>query len=260
MTAEISIHDVSLRFRAYRNPSPALKEIILDKLLKRNQEQGPIDFYALKNVCLSFNGGDRVGIIGNNGAGKSTLLKTIVGIYPPQEGIMHVRGRVTPLIEVGTGFDMELTGRQNIYLNGALLAYSRAEMRQREQSIIEFSELSEFIDMPVKYYSSGMYGRLAFSIATMIEPEILLVDEIFSTGDAHFVSKATDRMMRLFDHSQIVLMVSHSMGQILKMCNKAIVMDKGEVVKQGDPEAMVCFYLKNIANLSDEEVWPVLSG
>jgi len=248
MTAEIRVENATLRFRTYRNPSPALKELIINTLTQRRAPDDVLEFDALKNLSLTICGGERVGIIGLNGAGKSTLLKMIVGIYPTRRGRISVRGRVTPLIEVGTGFDLEMSGRENIYLNGVLLARSKTEMKRREQQIIEFSGLDEHIDLPIKYYSSGMVGRLAFSIATMIEPEILLVDEIFSTGDALFVDKATDRMLSLFDKSQIVILVSHNMSHILEFCNRVIVLHKGEIVNDGAPAEMVDYYYTHIAH------------
>ncbi len=219
-------------------------------LSRKSSADEIIEFDALKNLNLSFSGGDRVGIIGLNGAGKSTLLKMIVGIYPPQHGAIHVRGKVTPLIELGTGFDHELSGRENIYLNGALLGRSYKQMRAMEDAIIEFSDLEEKIDMPIKYYSSGMMGRLAFSIGTIMEPEILLVDEVFSTGDAQFVQKARVRMEQLISKSSVVVIVSHSMEHIIQFCNRVIVLDKGVVVGDGDPVDMVNYYRLNVAKLA----------
>ena len=154
------------------------------------------------------------------------------------------------MIEIGTGFDVELSGRENIYVNGAILGYSPQEMALREKAIIDFSEISDFIDVPVKYYSSGMYGRLAFSIATMIEPEILLVDEIFSAGDAHFVAKGARRMLDMINSSQIVLYVSHSLEQIKELCNTVIVLHHGIIVNQGEPQEMVKYYVNEIVNAS----------
>jgi ABC-type polysaccharide/polyol phosphate transport system ATPase subunit len=244
----IEIKDVSLRFQIFKDPTPTLKETMVNLISRRKRISPVSEFYALKNINLSIQSGERIGVIGLNGAGKSTLLKMIVGIYPPHFGRIEVRGRVTPMLEIGTGFDVELSGRENIYVNGAILGYSRQEMKGCEQSIIEFSELDKFMDLPVKYYSSGMYGRLAFSIATMIEPEILLVDEIFSTGDAHFVKKGTARMLEMFKSSQIVMYVSHSLEQIHQLCNRVIVLQKGEIVNQGDPDQMIDFYLKTIVN------------
>jgi ABC-2 type transport system ATP-binding protein len=246
MNSIIQIENASLKFRVYHNPTPTLKEWAMEKFRRIGHHNQVTEFYALKNISLTFEGGDRVGIIGLNGAGKSTLLKMIVGIYPPQKGRIYARGRITPMIELGTGFDVELSGRDNIYVNGAILGYSPKEMAKREKDIIEFSELGDFIDMPVKYYSSGMYGRLVFSIATMVEPEILLVDEIFSAGDAHFVDKGSARMLELFKSSQIVLFVSHNMETIRKLCNKVVVLDKGELVIQGETDEMIRYYLDNI--------------
>ena len=243
--SKIVVENASLKFRIYKDPSPTLKESVVNQLLRRNKAP-VVEFYALKNLNLCLQGGDRVGVIGLNGAGKSTLLKMIVGIYPPASGRIEVEGRVTPMIEIGTGFNMELSGRENIYLNGAILGYSPTEMKKREQMIIEFSELKDFIDLPVKYYSSGMYGRLAFSIATMTEPEILLVDEIFSAGDARFVAKGSLRMMELFTNSKIVLFVSHQLEQIRKLCNHVIILHKGEIINQGDVDEMIDFYMKSV--------------
>ena len=248
MTVKIEIQDVTLKFRVYHNPSPALKDSILNFFLKKEKVNQVIEFFALQSISLFFKAGERIGIIGPNGAGKTTLLKMISGIYAPHAGRILIQGKVTPLIELGTGFDLEISGRKNIYLNGAMLGYSRKEMAQIENQIIEFAELKELIDMPVKYYSSGMFGRLAFSIATMIIPEILLVDELFSTGDAHFVSKASNQMLKIMDSSQIVVFVSHNLDQIVKLCNKVIVMDKGMIVNQGTPDEMTDFYLKEIVN------------
>ena len=184
----------------------------------------------------------RLGIVGMNGAGKSTLLKTIAGIYSPHQGRVKVQGRITPLMELGAGFDVEQTGRENIYLNGALLGFSPAEMKLKEQAITEFSELKEFLDMPVKYYSSGMYGRLAFSIATMTQADILLIDEVFATGDAHFVEKSSERILQLLEQSNIVVIVTHSLEQIQKLCNRAIVIDKGIIVNDGSAKEMIDYY------------------
>ena len=253
MSAEIQIDNASLRFRIYRNPSPALKEAMVNFLVRRQTPDDVLEFDAVKNLSLTIDGGERVGIIGLNGAGKSTLLKMISGIYPATHGKVTVKGKVTPLIEVGTGFDMEMSGRQNIYLNGALLALPKKEVREREKQIIDFSGLDAYIDVPIKYYSTGMLGRLAFSIATMIEPEILLVDEIFSTGDAQFVDKATARMLSLFDCSQILILVSHNMNHIEEFCNRAIVLHRGEIINDGPPKEMIDFYYEHIAGLESSD-------
>jgi len=247
MSVNIVLDNVSLKFRIYKNPNPNLKETFVNLVTRKRHLDDVMEFYALKNINAEFNPGDRVGIIGLNGAGKSTLLKTIAGIYPPHQGVIKITGSVTPMIELGAGFDMELSGRKNIYLNGAILGFSKEAMRQREKEIIDFSELNEFIDLPVKYFSSGMFSRLAFSIAVISDPEILIVDEILAAGDAHFVHKATDRMRHLFKNSQIVLFVSHSLEQVEALCNRVLIMNKGEVVAEGDAAEMIRFYKETIA-------------
>jgi ABC-type polysaccharide/polyol phosphate transport system ATPase subunit len=246
MSPLIQAENVTLRFRKYGDRSPSLKQ----RAMQMFSRQGPIapvvEFDALKDINLCFKGGDRVAVIGLNGAGKSTLLKTIVGIYTPQYGRIRVEGSITPLIELGTGFDPDLTGRENIYLNGTMLRRSFRQMRQLESEIIEFAELTEFIDMPLKYYSSGMGGRLAFSIGTMVQPEILLVDEVFATGDEKFNGKAAARMHDLVNKSQIVIFVSHALDKILDICNRAVVLHKGMIVAEGSPEDMAEFYRAQI--------------
>lgn len=250
MSALIDFDQVSLRFRIYHNRTPSIKETVLDWLSQRQKRAtGYTEIYALNHISLTIKSGDRLGIIGRNGAGKSTLLKAIAGIYPLHAGQLLVRGRVSPLIEMGAGFNPELSGRRNIYLNGAMLGIAPEEMAEKEAEIVEFAELAEFIDMPLKYYSSGMYSRLAFSIATAMQPEILLLDELLSTGDSHFVSKATARMHQLFSSSHIVILVSHNMSQILDLCNTAIVLHKGKILMQGTPAECNAFYTsKNFIN------------
>lgn len=249
VNALIDLKQASLRFRIYHNPTPSLKEAVTSRFTRRKQLLNTItEFYALKNINLSIKAGERVGILGLNGAGKSTLLKVIAGVYPLHEGTLTVHGRVTPLIELGTGFNPEVSGRENIYLNGAMLGFSPDEMRLREQAIIDFAEIHEFMDMPLKYYSSGMGMRLAFSIATMIEPEILIVDEVFAGGDAHFVKRATERMNQLLDKSPIVLFVSHNIDLIGKICNRCVVLNKGEIVNDGETKDMMKFYTEQIVD------------
>jgi ABC-type polysaccharide/polyol phosphate transport system ATPase subunit len=248
MSEFIRFQDVSLHFRTYRNPSPSLKESFIAAFTKQKHVTQKDEFFALKDINLQINSGERIGLIGLNGAGKSTLLKVVAGIYPPTTGIVQISGQVTPMIELGTGLDMDLSGRENIYINGSLLGYSKAEMKTKEQDVIDFSELSEFIDMPLKYYSSGMLSRLIFSVGTMVDPEILIIDEIFSAGDARFVEKATNRMEELLDKSRIVLFVSHSLGLVERICNRAIVLDHGRIVNDGAPKKMVEYYLNNIVS------------
>jgi len=248
MKTIIETENISVRFRIYHNPIPSLKDLVVNQFAGKKNRDNFTEFYALRDLTMKVESGDRLGIVGLNGAGKSTLLKTIAGIYFPHKGKITVNGRMTPLMELGAGFDAEQTGRENIFLNGALLGFSPAEMKKKEQAIAEFSELGEFLDLPVKYYSSGMYGRLSFSIATMTEPEILLIDEVFATGDAHFVEKSSQRILHLVEQSQIVIIVSHNLEQIKKLCNRVIVMNKGEIIKDGDPEEMLAYYQATIVN------------
>lgn len=242
MNTLIDLEDVSIKFRIYHNPIPSFKESLVNRISGKKNRDDYTEFYGLNKITLSIKPGERLGIIGMNGAGKSTLLKTIAGIYAPHQGHVRVQGRITPLMELGAGFDAEQTGRENIYLNGALLGFSPMEMSEKEDAIAEFSELKEFLDMPVKYYSSGMYGRLAFSIATMTQADILLIDEVFATGDAHFVEKSGQRILQLLEQSNIVVIVTHSLEQIEKLCNRAIVMEKGIVMNDGQPKEMIDYY------------------
>ncbi len=242
MNTLIDLEDVSIKFRIYHNPIPSFKESLVNRISGKKHRDDYTEFYGLNKITLSIKPGERLGIIGMNGAGKSTLLKTIAGIYAPHQGHVRVQGRITPLMELGAGFDAEQTGRENIYLNGALLGFSPMEMSEKEEAIAEFSELKEFLDMPVKYYSSGMYGRLAFSIATMTQADILLIDEVFATGDAHFVEKSGQRILQLLEQSNIVVIVTHSLEQIEKLCNRAIVMEKGIVMNDGKPKEMIDYY------------------
>ena len=242
MTTFIDLEEVFVKFRIYHNPIPSFKEFLVNRIGGKKNRDGYTEFNGLNNVSLEIKHGERLGIVGLNGAGKSTLLKTIAGIYSPHFGRVRVQGRITPLMELGAGFDAEQTGRENIFLNGAFLGFSPVEMKEKEQAIADFSELKEFLDMPVKYYSSGMYGRLAFSIATMTQADILLIDEVFATGDAHFVEKSAQRILQLLEQSQIVVIVSHNLDQIQKLCNRVIVLEKGVVVNDGDPQAMIDYY------------------
>ena len=240
--AFIEFKDVSLKFRIYADKGMSIKEAFINSLKKRKYSDAVKEFWVLKDLNIKINQGDRLGIIGNNGAGKSTMLKLISKIYEPTKGEITSNGRIVPLIELGAGFNPELTGRENIYLNGAVLGYTKEEMARLEPGIIEFSELKEFIDMPIKYYSTGMYARLAFTVATEINPEILIIDEIFAGGDINFVDRAVKRINDLINSAKIVIMVSHSLGLIESMCNRCIVVADHGIAFDGDVKEAIAFY------------------
>jgi lipopolysaccharide transport system ATP-binding protein len=183
-----------------------------------------------------------LGLIGRNGSGKSTLLKIIAGVFKPTAGIVQVNGSLSPLIELGAGFHPELTGRENIVLNGLLMGYSKEEMREREGKIIEFADIGEFIDSPVKQYSTGMNTRLAFSVATEVDPDILILDEVLAVGDAAFQEKCFDRIRRFREAGKTILMVSHSAQQIVNQCDRAVLLDHGSVIADGRPEEVTEYY------------------
>ena len=233
MDSIITVDNVSMRFRMDKNKTTSLKEWVVTHLLGKQQYE---EFSALRDVSFEVKRGEIVGIIGRNGAGKSTLLKVISGIFKPTEGKVVTAGRVAPMLELGSGFDMELSGHDNIFLNGAILGFSEEFLKSKYDEIVAFSELGEFIDMPLKTYSSGMLARLAFSVATMIEPEILIVDEILSVGDAAFQEKSRARMMELMSGGTTVLFVSHSMNQIREMCERAIWLEHGQVRAIGETQ------------------------
>ena len=212
----------------------SLKQWFIDlfnKEKKRNKKKS--EFWALKNVDFKVHKGEVVGFIGSNGAGKSTLLKVVAGVMKPTKGSINAYGNICPMIELGAGFDMDLTARENIYLNGAVMGYSKELIDSKFNEIVEFSELQDFLDVPVKNFSSGMVARLAFSVATIVEPEILIVDEILSVGDIAFQAKSEAKMRSMIGGGTTVLFVSHSIDQIKKMCDKVIWVEHGVVQKIG---------------------------
>jgi len=238
----IQLDDVSLRFRIYATQNRSIKETVVNLLLRRQYGKPSTEVQALRGVTLAVGEGQRLGIIGDNGAGKSSLLKVMARIYPPTSGRIERRGFLVPLLEIGIGFNGELSGVENIYLTGAIMGFGRAEMKQRVDPILDFAELREHADTPVKYYSSGMAQRLAFSVATEIDPEILLLDEVFSVGDIHWIEKAKARMQALIDRSSILVLVSHQMELIEQYCNRAIWMQGGRIAMDGPPPEVVAAY------------------
>ncbi len=242
--ARIALDGVSLRFRKYGEKRATLKQTVINAIFRRTY-QTVGDFWLFKDLDLAVEHGQRLGIIGPNAAGKSTLLKLICGIFQPTAGRISVRGRLAPLIELGAGFNHELSGIENIYLNGALLGFGPSQMGAKIERILDFAGLSDFAQTPIKYYSTGMLLRLAFSVATDIEPEILLVDEIFAGGDAQFVAKATERMNKLMDSSHIVILVSHDLRLIQRMCNRVIWLDHGRIAMDGTARDVCRSYWKS---------------
>lgn len=233
MEPMVEVQHVTMRFNMWKEKVDSIKEWFIRKSKGQMKYEA---FHALEDVSFTVDAGEVVGIVGLNGSGKSTLLKVISGVMKPSEGSCCVRGSIAPLIELGAGFDMDLTGRENIYLNGTVLGMSPKYLDEHFDEIVEFSELDGFIDVAVKNYSSGMVARLAFSIATTMKPDVLICDEVLSVGDFLFKEKSENRMKELMGGGTTVLMVSHTIEQIERICNKAIWLQKGHVVMQGDCE------------------------
>ena len=239
----IVVDNVSMKFNLSKEKVDNLKDYFI-KLI-RNELQFN-EFWALKNVNFEVAKGDRVGILGLNGAGKSTLLKVIAGVFKPSEGKIIKNGRLVPLLELGAGFESQYTGRENIYLYGAMLGYSKSFIEEKFDEIVEFSELKDFIDVPIKNYSSGMKARLGFSIATLVSPDILILDEVLSVGDAKFRKKSEKKVLSMFDKGVTVLFVSHSLAQVQRLCNKAMILEKGKLIAYGDIDTVSEQYQKMI--------------
>lgn len=238
----IKLEDVSLSYNVSQSVPTDIKQAILNIFSPKAYGANNKSIQSLDTVNLEIREGDRLGILGLNGAGKSSLLKVISGIIKPTGGKVTVSGAIQPLIEIGAGFDPEFSGRENIYLNGYMLGFGKRQLKKKEQEIINFSGLSDFIDTPVKYYSSGMTIRLAFTIATMIEPEILLIDEMLGAGDAAFIKKAKKRIDDVLNFAKIIVMVSHDEKIIKETCNKVLVMHKGKKIFYGDMAEGRTFY------------------
>lgn len=234
--AMIEVTDISMHFQMPGDRLTSLKEYVI-KFLKAQLKFKK--FVALDHVSFQVKKGEVMGLIGHNGAGKSTILKVISGILKPTTGNVVLRANVVPMLELGSGFDLEMTGRENIYLNGAILGYSEAFLKSKYDEIIAFAELGEFINVPLRNYSSGMIARLAFAIATVVEPEILIVDEVLAVGDAAFQEKSKKRMLELMGGGTTVLFVSHSLEQIREMCDRVAWLDHGKLIMVGDTQ-QVC--------------------
>jgi ABC-2 type transport system ATP-binding protein len=228
----IRIKDVSMKFNLDIEKDFSMKQAFINIFTKKRKKREY--FVALKNVTIDIQKGDVVGLIGSNGAGKSTLLKVVSGVMKPTSGKVEVDGVISPMIELGAGFDQNLTARENIYLNGAILGYSKKFIDSKFNEIVEFSELKDFLDVPVKNFSSGMTAKLAFSIATIVDPEVLIVDEILSVGDLRFQEKSKNKMLEMIKGGTTVLYVSHSLESIKELCNKVVWLDHGQVVKIGN--------------------------
>ena len=242
----LRVNDVSICFNLSKEKVDNFKELFIKKL--KGEKLRFNEFWALKDVSFELKKGERLGILGLNGAGKSTLLKVIAGVYKPTKGSVQRYGHMAPMIELGAGFDPNYTGRENIFLYGSVLGFSKEFLMSKYDEILEFSELGEFIDVPIKNYSSGMKARLGFSIATGVEPEILILDEVLSVGDAKFRKKCEKKMKKMFDHGVTVLFVSHSLAQVKRLCNKAIILEHGQLIAKGDIDDVVEIYEKKIGD------------
>src|SRR5947209_14605973 len=240
MTAPIiSVENVTQRFRVIHERPDTIRELF-SKFFRHSTNVH--QFEAVKDVSFEVQEGEMVGLVGRNGSGKSTLLKIVAGIYKPTQGRVRTNGTIAPLIELGAGFHGELTGRENVMMNGLLRGYSKREMKEREASIIDFAEIGDFIDAPVKQYSSGMYMRLAFAVATEVDPDILVIDEILAVGDMMFQQKCFERLRRFRESGKTILFVTHSMSDVQEHCDRAILLDKGQLVADGPPQEIVQRY------------------
>ena len=233
----ISCENVSLKFKLHKYKAKTLKESIIQLIRKNRVDDGQY-FSALKNINFHLYEGDRIGIIGKNGCGKSTLLKTICRIYYPSEGRIIIRDKITPLLEAGAGFQPECTGRENIYLNGAINCYSNKQINKIFDQIVDFAEVRKFIDVPVKYYSTGMYMRLAFSLATALKPKILIIDELFVGGDYTFLEKGKKQINNLINSSKAMILVSHDQNLLRTLCNRFLWIENGSIIRSGDSNVL----------------------
>ena len=232
----IDVNDVSIMFRLYRENVDSLKEFVVKKIKRQIAYD---EFWALQNINFHVGRGEAVGLVGRNGSGKSTLLKTIAGVLKPTKGSVAIKGTVAPMIELGAGFDMDLTATENVFLNGAILGYPKEMLEENMQKIIDFSELKDFMDVPIKNFSSGMFARLGFAVATIFTPDFLIVDEILSVGDWQFQAKCHKRIQEMLEQGTTLLFVSHSMDQVKEVCNRAILLEHGHMIMD-DKVEKVC--------------------
>lgn len=235
----IKVENVTQRFRLIQERPDTLRELF-SKFFRHQAHYR--EFEAVKDVSFELRRGEMVGIVGRNGSGKSTLLKMVAGVYTPTAGSIEINGSIAPLIELGAGFHHELTGRENVILNGLLLGFSRREMLLREQSILDFADIGDFIDSPVKQYSSGMYMRLAFAVATEVNPDILVVDEILAVGDTVFQKKCFERLESFRAAGKTILLVTHNMKQVEEFCDRAILLEQGRILIEGPPSEVIAIY------------------
>lgn len=235
----VKVKNVGMRFNLSQERVDNLKEYLI-KFVRRDLKYD--EFWALKDIDFDIKKGERLGVLGLNGSGKSTLLKVVSGVLKPSVGSVQTRGIVAPLLELGAGFSAEYTGRENIYLYGAVLGYTKDFLDEKFDEIVDFSGLGEFIEVPLKNYSSGMKARLGFSIATVVEPDILILDEVLSVGDKKFRRKSEKKIMSMFDRGVTVLFVSHSLEQVCRLCDRAIILDSGRLVAKGSVEKVARIY------------------
>lgn len=240
----IKLEHVSMKFNLGIEKEFSIKQAFINFLSFKKNKKSKENFWALKDVSFDVKKGEVIGLIGSNGAGKSTLLKVVSGVLKPTKGKVTVNGAISPMIELGAGFDAELTARENIYLNGSILGYSKEFLDEKFDEIVEFSELKDFLDAPVRNFSSGMVAKLAFSIATIVNPEILIVDEILSVGDIKFQEKSKNKMMEMIKGGTTVLYVSHDLSSIMELCNRVIWLEHGKVIKIGETKELCKEYYK----------------
>ena len=241
----IKLEHVSMKFNLGIEKNFSVKQAFVDFFsFKKKKKKKKDEFWALRDISFEVKKGEVIGLIGSNGAGKSTLLKIVSGVMKPTKGKVKVSGVISPMIELGAGFDMELTARENIFLNGAILGYSKQFLESKFDEIVEFSELKDFLDVPVKNFSSGMTAKLAFSIATIVDPEILIVDEILSVGDQHFQEKCLKKMKELKAEGKTMVFVTHSLGSAKELCDRAVWLNKGVIQMDGKTDEVIEEYLK----------------